>query len=218
QRLERQVALKILPAYFSDDSRRNRFRKEARAASGLNHPNIITIYEVGEQDDLHFIATEFIEGETLRELINRNELTVERSLDIAEQVCSALVAAHDAGIIHRDIKPENIMCRPDGIVKLIEGTNGHTQLNSTETEVGSMLGTVNYMSPEQARGVTIDERTDVWSLGVVIYEMVAHQLPFSGATRLDTLVTILERNPEPISAFPIIQSLIEKCLAKDPEA
>src|SRR4029078_9140965 len=129
---------------------------------------------------VRFIATEFIDGETLRDLISRNELTPNLALEIAEQVCAALIAAHSAGIIHRDIKPENIMCRPDGIVKLldfgiaklIEGTNGHTQLNSTETEVGSMLGTVNYMSPEQARGVTIDERTDVWSLGVVIYEMV----------------------------------------------
>ena len=228
QRLDRQVALKILPAYLSDEVRLSRFRKEARAASGLNHPNIITIYEVGEQDEVRFIATEFIDGVTLRELISNRKLSLRTALAIAEQVCAALSAAHDAGIVHRDIKPENIMQRPDGIVKLLdfgiakltEQTPDSLRPNYTQTDVGVVMGTVNYMSPEQARALAVDERSDIWSLGVVLYEMLANRLPFAQATRLDTMVAILERDPEQLfqtdrSEFAQIESIVLKCLAKD---
>jgi serine/threonine protein kinase len=223
KRLNRLVALKILPEYLCDEVRLNRFRKEARAASGLNHPNIITIHEVGEHDGVRFIATEFIDGETLRDLISRNELTPNLALEIAEQVCAALIAAHAAGIVHRDIKPENIMRRPDGIVKLldfgiaklIEPTSESSATSSTKTELGVVMGTVNYMSPEQARGLNVDERSDLWSLGVVIHEMLSSRLPFAAATRLDTMVAILEREPQPLSQGDAIQSILDKCLAKN---
>jgi serine/threonine protein kinase len=228
QRLDRQVALKILSGYLSDEIRLSRFRKEARAASGLNHPNIITIYEVGEQDEVRFIATEFIEGVTLRELISSRKLSLRTALEIAEQVCAALSAAHDAGIVHRDIKPENIMQRPDGIVKLLdfgiakltEQTPDAVRSTYTQTDVGLVMGTVNYMSPEQARALAVDERSDIWSLGVVLFEMLASRLPFTEATRLDTMVAILERDPEPLfqtgrSEFAQIESIVLKCLAKD---
>lgn len=212
-RLDRLVALKVLPAYFvSDDSRLRRFQREARAASALNHPNILTIHEVGELDGVHFIATEFIDGQTIRELIADETLSLTDILDIVAQVAGALSAAHAAGIVHRDIKPENIMRRSDGIVKvldfgiakLLEQTPPDMPgITRTQTEIGAVLGTVGYMSPEQARGLAVDERTDIWSLGVVLYEMLAHRPPFTGATRMDTVVAILER--EPASLFPLTE-------------
>ena len=227
QRLDRQVALKILPGYLSDELRLSRFRKEARAASGLNHPNIITIHEVGEHHDVRFIATEFIDGETLRELIVRNAISPAMALDIADQVCVALSAAHAAGIIHRDIKPENIMRRPDGIVKLLDfgiakltEPDPSVSTNQTQTEFGVVMGTVSYMSPEQARGLAVDERTDIWSLGVVLYEMLTSRLPFAQPTRLDTMVAILERDPEPLleTSSAGVKNLIEKCLSKEADS
>ncbi|HVQ39208.1 MAG TPA: serine/threonine-protein kinase [Pyrinomonadaceae bacterium] len=177
-RLNRPVALKILPAYFaSDDARLRRFQSEARAASALNHPNILTIHEVGELDDLRFIATEFIDGHTIRRLIAQGNLSVTEIFDVAEQVAFALSAAHDVGIIHRDIKPENIMRRTDGLVKILDfGIAKLSEQSSPElsdwrqssvsglTEAGVVMGTVDYMSPEQARALVVDERTDVWSL------------------------------------------------------
>ena len=219
-RLDRLVALKVLPAYFvSDDTRLRRFQREARAASALNHPNILTIHEVGELEGVHFIATEFIDGQTIRELIAaRDELSLTDALDIVAQVASALSAAHAAGIVHRDIKPENIMRRGDGIVKvldfgiakLLEQTPADLPaITRQQTETGMVLGTVGYMSPEQARGLAVDERTDIWSLGVVLYEMLAYRAPFSGATRMDTMVAILEREPAPLqlTADPTLQRL-----------
>ena len=212
-RLDRLVALKILPAYFaSDDERLRRFLREARAASALNHPNILTIHEVGESAGIKYIATEFIDGATIRELFALQELSLYEVLEIAEQICSALAAAHAAGIVHRDIKPENIMRRTDGLVKILDfgiakllepeasDNRDETQLGGgTHTEAGLLLGTVNYMSPEQARGLPVDQRTDIWSLGVVLYEMLARRLPFSGATRMDTIVAILDRDPPPLT-------------------
>jgi len=235
QRLNRRVALKILPAFFaSDDMRLRRFQREAQAASALNHPNILTIHEVGEHDDIRFIATEFIEGQTIRELIAQGDLTAAEILDIAVQIASALAAAHAAGIVHRDIKPENIMRRADGLVKILdfgivklmeqpsaEAGEG-TSLTQTHTEMGVVMGTAGYMSPEQARGLTVDERTDIWSLGVVLYEMLAHRAPFSGATRMDTMVGILEREPPPLfsSGKPLpeletLKRIVQKTLRKD---
>jgi serine/threonine protein kinase len=207
-RLDRMVALKVLPTYFvSDDTRLRRFQREARAASALNHPNILTIHEVGELEGVHFIATEFINGNTIRESIASDELSLTDVLDIVTQVASALSAAHAAGIVHRDIKPENIMRRSDGIVKvldfgiakLLEHTPADLPaITRQQTETGVVLGTVGYMSPEQARGLAVDERTDIWSLGVVLYEMLAYRAPFAGATRMDTMVAILEREPAPL--------------------
>jgi serine/threonine protein kinase len=231
QRLDRLVALKILPAYFAaDDARLGRFQREARAASALNHPNILTIHEVGESARTYFIATEFIDGETLRELTTQTNLGVEEILDIVEQVASGLAAAHQAGIVHRDIKPENIMRRTDGLVKildfgiakLLERHDSDAEHLSVHTELGVVMGTVDYMSPEQARGLPVDERTDIWSLGVVLYEMLARRLPFSGATRMDSMVAILERDPLPLfegsnvnpRVLSSLQNIVEKCLHK----
>lgn len=236
-RLERLVALKILPAYFaSDDNRLRRFQREARAASALNHPNIITIHEVGESDGVYFIATEFIDGQTIRELVRNQKLSLEEVLDIAAQVASALSAAHAASIVHRDIKPENIMQRSDGLVKILDfgiaklmepETPDHSTetqpIIRTHTEAGLVMGTVNYMSPEQARALPVDERSDIWSLGVVLYEMLTQRLPFTGATRMDAMVAILDREPAPLSEvtndhFPgtlLLQKIVGKCLCKD---
>jgi serine/threonine protein kinase len=232
-RLKRRVALKILPPYFASDSRLQRFQREARAASALNHPNILTIHEVGESDDAKFIATEFIDGDTLRELIARQQLTLEDVLDITRQVASALAVAHAAGIIHRDIKPENIMRRTDGIVKILDFgvaklMEPQSYLSATErndalqTETGVIVGTVAYMSPEQARGLSVDERSDIWSLGVVLYEMLTRSLPFAGATRMDTMVNILEREPPAIQSaegspteLRHLGHIVEKTLKKE---
>lgn len=228
--LHRRVALKILPAYFaSDDARLRRFQREARAVSSLNHPNILTIHEVGEVEGLYFIATEFIAGQTLRELAAERSLSSEEILNISEQIVSALAAAHADGIVHRDIKPENIMRRDDGLVKILDFgiaklteplsvENPSDQAARTQTEAGLILGTVNYMSPEQARGLVVDERADIWSFGVVLYELLSKQLPFSGATRMDTLVSILEREPEIPERSGSEGGLFQiaaKCLNKD---
>ncbi|HEY0546001.1 MAG TPA: serine/threonine-protein kinase [Pyrinomonadaceae bacterium] len=235
-RLGRRVALKILPSYFvSDETRLRRFQREARAASALNHPNIFTIHEVGETDGVHFIATEYIEGETLRELCAARALSLREVTDIAVQVASALAAAHAAGIVHRDIKPENIMLRRDGIVKILDfgiaKLTEQTTADASEaptvvrvqTETGVVMGTVGYMSPEQARAQTVDARTDIWSFGVVLYEMIARRAPFSRATRMDTLVAILERDAAPLAEFVTdataelkqLQRIISQALRKE---
>jgi serine/threonine protein kinase len=236
ERLGRLVALKILPVYFaSDETRLRRFQREARAASALNHPNILTIHEVGEVDGVYFIATEFIDGGTIRQLLAERGWSLDEILDIAEQVASALAAAHAAGIVHRDIKPENVMRRSDGLVKILDF--GIAKLmesqpadypdepggpGRTHTEAGLVMGTVNYMSPEQARGLQVDERTDIWSLGVVLYEMLGRRLPFKAATRMDTLVAILDRDPPSLSEVassyyrlsPRLEQIVIRCLRK----
>ena len=233
-RLSRLVALKLLPVYFaSDPARLRRFQSEARAASALNHPNILTIYEVGESDGVYFIATEFIDGKTIGELMREQQLSLAEILDCVDQVASALAVAHAAGIVHRDIKPENIMLRQDGLLKILDfgiaklletpDDSLHATGAQTQTETGLVLGTVNYMSPEQARGLSVDERTDIWSLGVVLYEMLAGRLPFNGATRMDTMVAILDREPVRLSdvagvhigSAPLLQSIVDKCLCKE---
>jgi serine/threonine protein kinase len=211
--LRRLVAVKVLPAEFTADQHRlRRFEREAFAASGLNHPNILTIHEVGKEDGHHFIATEFVEGESLREhLKNNKRLELAEALQIGMQVASALAAAaaHAAKIVHRDIKPENIMVRRDGIVKVLDfglaKLAEQEQKSSPDTEAttevllltapGVVMGTASYMSPEQARGLEVDERTDIWSLGVVLYEMIAGRLPFEGNTTTDVVADILHREP-----------------------
>src|SRR6266700_2621535 len=187
----RKAALKLLPLRFTGDAERlKRFQQEARAVVGLNHPNIVTVYEIGEDHSMHYIASELIEGETLRQRLTRGPMQLSEAVEVAIQVASALAAAHQAGIVHRDIKPENIMVRPDGYVKVLDfglaklafevetaaDTEASTQM-LIKTEPGRVMGTVNYMSPEQARGRDVDARSDIFSLGVVLYEMVAGQRP-----------------------------------------
>jgi eukaryotic-like serine/threonine-protein kinase len=217
-RLGRKLALKILPAEFTrDPDRLARFEQEARAASALNHPNIITIYEVGEHEGAHFIATEFIDGRTLRQSSPPGGMPLGEALEIAIQVAGALQAAHEAGITHRDIKPENVMIRPDGYVKVLDfGLAKLTEKSDPKidpakvdkeaatvlrpnTDPGTVMGTVTYMSPEQARGLRVDARSDIFSLGVMLYEMVAGRPPFDGATSSDVIAAILVREPTPIS-------------------
>ena len=240
-RLGRRVALKILsPEFTSDEERLRRFEQEARAASALNHPNIITIHEIGYDKDTHFIAMEFIEGETLRQRLTTARISLRKALDIAIQVVGALDAAHRAGIVHRDVKPENIMLRPDGyvkvldfgIVKLTERFTEHQAAYSASpeevtvilvnTDANMVMGSPSYMSPEQARGLKIDARTDIFSLGVVIYEMVAGKRPFDGETPSDVMAAILDRNPPPLvhysSEVPeAFDWMVTKALRKDRE-
>ncbi|MEO6725086.1 MAG: alpha/beta fold hydrolase, partial [Blastocatellia bacterium] len=230
--LDRKVALKLLSKKYTENTDwLRRFVREAKAASALNHPNIITIHEVGELDGIHYIATEHVEGKTLRQQMISGRMKIPGALNVAAQVASALAAAHAAGIVHRDIKPENIMVRPDGYVKLLDfglakpikpsplrtETSSQSQLN---TDPGIVMGTVNYMSPEQTRGLSIDTRSDVFSLGVVLYEMLAGRAPFEGTTTSDVIVAILDRQPPPLSsalrgASPELERIVGKALRKD---
>lgn len=229
--LDRPVALKLLPADVTQDADRlRRFQQEARATSALNHPNILTIYEIGESEGAYFIATEFIDGTTLRDRMARGRMEIDEILDVSVQVASALAAAHEAGIIHRDVKPENIMLRRDGYVKVLDfglaklteqraNSNPHG-LTLANTAPGIVIGTVTYMSPEQARGLRVDARTDIFSFGVVLYEMLAGRAPFGGPTPSDVIVSILDRQPQPLTLFlpaasPETQRIVSKALAKD---
>jgi serine/threonine protein kinase len=229
--LDRPAALKVLPAEFCCNLERvQRFKQEARAASALNHPNIITIYEIAEDDELLFIATEYIDGETLRQKLEKNDLTVFDAVTIAEQVASALAVAHEARIKHRDIKPENIMIRRDGYVKILDFGLAKLSVNPTTgaedqtlqmvtTQAGMVMGSVSYMSPEQARGKEVDERTDIWSLGVVLYEMVTGRNPFAGETVSDSLAALIHIEPEPLGNYvedapEELQWIVRKTLRK----
>ena len=232
-RLSRKVALKFLPASLTTDQKRlERFEREAHAASALNHPNIITIHEIGTTGAHHFIATEFIEGETLRARLSQTRLSLIETLRLAVQIADALAAAHKAGIIHRDIKPENIMLRPDGYVKVLDfglaklaargavvdaesPTRPHVR-----TETGVVMGTASYMSPEQARGLSVDERTDIWSLGCVLQEMLTGQSPFAGPTTGDIIVKVLEHEAPALAkhapdAPAELQRIVSKALTKN---
>jgi eukaryotic-like serine/threonine-protein kinase len=208
RRLGRQVALKLLPLQFTNDaSRLRRFEQEARNAAALNYPNIMTIHEIGQDAGRRFIVTEYIEGKTLRQQMMEKRMRLKDALDVAIQVASAMAAAHAVGIIHRDVKPENIMIRPDGIVKVLDFglaklmdhelvvNNAALTVPALDTDSGTVKGTTTYMSPEQARGLEIDERTDIWSLGVVLYEVIAGRAPFEGLTKSDVLVSILTTRP-----------------------
>lgn len=208
--LDRTAAIKILPEELASDKQRlQRFVQEAKSASALNHPHIITIYEIGSYGDSKFIATEFIDGDTLRKRMNHGMKLFE-VLEIAAQIASALAAAHAAGIVHRDIKPENVMVRRDGYAKILDfGLAKLTETVSADTEAptramvntgaGTVMGTASYMSPEQAKGVHVDARTDLWSLGALLYEMTSGHLPFAGETPTETISLILQKEPPPLS-------------------
>ena len=237
-KLGRQVALKLLPLEFTTHPDRvRRFELEARAASALNHPNIVTIYEIGQSESSHFIANEFIDGQTLRrymaEVAGDVRMDIGHVLDIAIQIASALAAAHSAGIVHRDIKPENIMLRRDGFVKVLDfglakpvaeeerflGSN-EGSARENQTAQGLILGTVNYMSPEQARGEEVDERTDIFSLGAVLYEMIAGRPPFRAGSASETLANLRHKEPVQLDQFAAnvpdeLQDIVSKGLCRD---
>jgi TolB-like protein/predicted Zn-dependent protease len=231
----RKAAVKLLPLRFTGDGERlKRFEREARAVVGLNHPNIVTVYEIGQENSIHYIASELIEGETLRDRLARGPVPLSEALDVAIQVASALAAAQQAGIVHRDIKPENIMLRPDGYAKVLDfgiaklaeqelptSMPKDEALLLVETNLGSVLGTVRYMSPEQARGGHVDKQTDIWSLGVVLYEMVSGHAPFSGNTPKEVMSSILEKEPRQLAHYVArapaeLQQIVAKALRKDP--
>ena len=234
--LRRKVAIKVLPeALAQDKDRLRRFEQEAFAASALNHPNILTIYEFGAEAETHFLAAEYIDGETLRARLRHASFTLKEALDVAVQTAQALAAAHEAKIIHRDIKPENIMVRRDGYIKVLDfGLAKFCEPQSSPESAGSevptkallrtaagvAIGTAPYMSPEQARGLPVDARTDIWSLGVVLYEMLTGHMPFSGETKTDVIVSVISSEPPPVSShgrdIPAeLEWIVSKALTKD---
>ena len=232
----REVALKILPQHFlSDEQRVLRFRREAQAVLALNHPNVLTVYDIGEAAGVQYISTELVEGETLRQRMRNARLTIEEAVDIAVQIAGALAYAHEKGVIHRDVKPENIMLRPDGYVKVLDfgiaklierqapsvtnNVNEAPTRMKNSTTPGMVMGTADYMSPEQARGLPVDERTDTWSLGVILYEMLCGHRPFEGETPSDVISLILQRAPKQFSTLlpgapPEIEQIVSKALSK----
>ena len=229
-KLNRQVAIKFLNEKFSkDEDLLNRFIQEAKAASALNHPNILTVYEIGENDGQHYISAEYIDGKTLRERM-KSRLTFDETLSIMVQTAEALSAAHQAGIVHRDIKPENIMVRPDGYVKVLDfglaklsdfiNSDSEDETKKlVKTNPGVVMGTVTYMSPEQARGKPTDARSDVFSFGVVLYEMLTGRVPFNGETVTDTLSSIISSEPQPVTSLAPhlpreLQRIVQKTLKK----
>src|SRR5438105_4446796 len=236
ERLGRKVALKLLPKRLTaDQTQLSRFKTEARSASALNHPNILTVYEIGAEGNRQFIATEFIEGMTLRASLACGRMNLHAALEIAVQVASALAAAHETGVVHRDIKPENIMLRPDGYAKVLDfgiaklteqrPPSDRYEVGTTallQTRPGLVLGTAHYMSPEQTRGQKVDARSDIWSLGVVFYEMVGGIPPFRGETPSDCVASILKTEPPPLCSVlpdvpPNLESILQKALRKNSE-
>lgn len=230
----RKAALKLLPMRFTGDTERlKRFQQEAHTVVGLNHPNILTVYEIGEDHAIHYIASELIEGETLRQRLVRGPMQLSEAVDVAIQVAGGLAAAHQAAIVHRDIKPENLMLRPDGYVKVLDfgiaklaeqevpvTTPREEALLLVETNLGAVIGTVRYMSPEQVCGGHVDAATDIWSLGAVLYEMVTGHVPFSGDTPREAMTSILEKEPPPVTRYVThapteLQRIIGKTLNKD---
>jgi eukaryotic-like serine/threonine-protein kinase len=227
-RLNRTVALKILPSQVAaDPGRRQRFEQEARAASALNHPNIVSVYDIGAQDGLAYIVSELIEGESLRDVIQRGPMPVSRLVDLAGQIAAALAAAHAAGVIHRDLKPENIMVTRDGRAKILDfGLAKQTATaeagsaeTRTVTSAGAVIGTAAYMSPEQIRGEPVDHRSDIFSFGLVLYECITGKMPFERATSVEIMAAILREDPAelPESVSPALRQIVWHCLEKEPD-
>ncbi|HWC64882.1 MAG TPA: serine/threonine-protein kinase, partial [Thermoanaerobaculia bacterium] len=235
-RLGRDVAVKVLPPEFAADSqRRARFEQEARAASALNHPHIVSIFDIGSSEAGLYVAMELVEGKTLREFLESGRIPVSRSLELATQVAEGLARAHSAGIVHRDLKPENVMISRDGFAKILDfglakiaparsaDASSLPTMAPQATDVGTVLGTVGYMSPEQASGRSVDFRSDQFSLGTLLYEMAAGKRPFHRATAAQTMAAIIQEDPEPIATLnskvpPPLRWIVDRCLAKDPEA
>ena len=231
-RLNRSVAIKVLPAdKVSDPERKRRFIQEARAASALNHPNIITLYDIGSESGIDFIVMEYVAGKTLDQRIPRKGMRLSEALKLAIQITDALAKAHSAGIIHRDLKPTNVMVTEDGVVKVLDfglakltelvTTEGTTRTQLSETEEGMIVGTLSYMSPEQAEGKKVDTRSDIFSFGALLYEMISGQKAFEGDSKVSTLAAILKQEPKPISQLvadvpPDLEKIINRCLRKDP--
>ncbi len=221
--LDRQVALKFLPQYLtSDANEKERFYHEARAASSLNHPNITTIHEIQEYNGQLYLAMEFVEGKTLKQLIDAESPSIKRVLDIAIQVCDGLAAAHEKGVVHRDIKSDNIMVTPKGQVKIMDFGLAKVKGATKLTKAGSTIGTAAYMSPEQAQAGEVDHRSDIFSFGVVLYELLTTKLPFRGEHQAALMYSLVNEEPQPIARFnnhvtPELERIVSKALAKDPE-
>jgi predicted Ser/Thr protein kinase len=233
-RLGRDVAIKVLPSAISEDAdRRARFEQEARSASALNHPNIVTVYDIGSSDSAYFIAMELVEGRTLREHVAAGPVPTRKLLTIAGQIADGLAKAHASGIVHRDLKPENVMVNKDGFVKIldfglaklvapIQDGGSHLPTTAPGTQPGIVLGTIGYMSPEQASGEPVDFRSDQFSFGSILYEMATGKRAFQKKTAVETLSAIIREDPEPISksnpAAPApLRWIVERCLAKEQE-
>lgn len=227
-RLSRRVAIKVISVEDeADDSRRRRFVQEARAASALNHPNIVTVHDFGTENGLSYIVTELVEGESLRKIISRGAVPTRKLLEIAVQIADALAAAHDADIVHRDLKPENIMITPDGRVKLLDfglakplgPADSEQTSDENATLPGVLLGTVAYMSPEQTRGAPASIQSDQFSLGVILHETATGHHPLRRETPMETLIAIANADRPPFTPGPVaFRPLVDRCLAKDPAA
>jgi predicted Ser/Thr protein kinase len=236
-KLNRRVAIKVLPPdLVKDEDRRRRFIQEAKAASAVNHPAIAQIYEIEEEGDTTFIVMELVEGSTVHQLVARRELDLSSAVEVGIQVGDALARAHEAGIVHRDIKPDNIMVTKDGHPKILDfglaklldappgaGDAAASKLETrAKTQAGMIVGTLAYMSPEQARGLPVDKRSDIFSYGIVLYEMASGKLPFDGASALDTMHAIAYEQPAPVTTIRAdlpfsLQKVIDRCLKKKPE-
>ena len=231
-RLGREVAIKILSAEFSSNQNRmERFEQEARAASALNHPNIITVHDVGAHNGASYIAMELIDGKSLREMLQAGALPVKRAVSLAAQVADGLAKAHEAGIVHRDLKPENIMVSKDGFAKILDFGLAKSMMPAlseasvlstlAKTGEGTILGTVGYMSPEQASGKAVDFRSDQFSFGSIMYEMLSGKRAFARNTNVQSLSAIIQDDPEPLQALnpqtpAPVRWITDRCLSKDP--
>ena len=236
-RLGRDVAIKVLPESFASDADRlRRFEQEARSIAALNHPNILAVHDIGEQGGIRYIVTELLEGRSLREQLNDGPLPVRKALDFARQICDGLAAAHSRGIVHRDLKPENIFCTREGHVKILDfglakqglpqGDHADATMNGAtmavaQTEPGMVMGTVGYMSPEQVRGVTADHRSDLFSLGAILYEMLSGRRAFKRDTTAETMTAILKEEPPELTATntaisPGLDRIVHRCMEKEP--
>ena len=234
-RLERDVAIKVLPASVSTDADRlRRFEQEARAAAALNHPNILAAYDVGSHDGAPYVVSELLRGATLRELVSSGALPSRKAVDYAAQIASGLAAAHEAGVVHRDLKPENLFVTHDGRVKILDFglaklaeppafAAGQTLLatRKVDTLPGAIVGTVGYMSPEQVRGKTVDHRSDIFSYGAILYEMLSGARAFTGDTPADTISAVLKHEPPPFASLNLsvptaLDRIVQHCLEKDP--